>query len=478
MEVQRGLRDKLSKYLDTNSTFEVLMQTVGNADYDYSCFGVDAQDKLSDDRYMIFYNQVSSPKGEINYQGDSRSAKFIVRLSKLPSFINKLAFTVSIDGDSDMSKIQSHRLSIVQNGRNLIEFKLKGTDFQKETSLISIEIYKKGEWRFAAIGSGFNGGLGDLLRNYGGEEDETEEQPSQPTTRVAAPTPAQPRQAAQPSRPQPQPSQPATRAAAPTPAQPRQVAQPSRPQPQPSQAAARAFTPAAGAVAARSVNRPVNNAMLNEAVQNVRKVLPGLDLTQCRARIVLAIEASKNTAKFFSDGSMQNLITKVLPLAMQFSANAQLDYWLYSGRCKKMFPIGERNYAAAIPNDWGSLMWSLGENKTETTAMTEILSSCQPFNMPTYILFITSGNVALDNQIEQMVVSSSQLPVFWQFLGMGGNRYGVFERIQNLSGAAINNAKFAAISGFSQHSTPELYKFLLGDFSKWRKEAIRRGITS
>ncbi len=450
MEVQRGFRDKLSKHLDINSTFEVIIQTIGNAEYDYSCFGVDAQNKLSDDRYMVFYNQISSPKGEVSYQGDNRSAKFVVKLNKLPDSINKLAFTVSIDGNSDMSKIKSHQLSVVQNGRTVLNFKLSGSDFQRESSLISAEIYKKGEWRFAAIGSGFNGGLGDLLRNYGGEE-EAEEQPAQTSTSNA-------------TRPQPSPS-------------PSQNSKPQAPKPQPT-SVPRAFTPAAGASRPTTNARPINDAMLNGAVQNLKKVLPSLNLAQCRARIVLVIEASQQTAQYFSNGSMQNLITKVLPLAMQFSDNAQLEYWLYGSRPKKMFPIGERNYASAIPNDWGSLMWSLGENKSETTAMTEVLSSCQPFNMPSYILFITSGNIPLNSQIEQMVVSSSQFPVFWQFLGMGNSRYGVFENITNLPGSTVCNAKFAAISGFSQNSTPELYKFLLSDFSKWRKEATKMGLIS
>ena len=450
MEVQRGFRDKLSKHLDINSTFEVIIQTIGNAEYDYSCFGVDAQNKLSDDRYMVFYNQISSPKGEVSYQGDNRSAKFVVKLNKLPDSINKLAFTVSIDGNSDMSKIKSHQLSVVQNGRTVLNFKLSGSDFQRESSLISAEIYKKGEWRFAAIGSGFNGGLGDLLRNYGGEE-EAEEQPAQTSTSNA-------------TRPQPSPS-------------PSQNSKPQAPKPQPT-SVPRAFTPAAGASRPTTNARPINDAMLNGAVQNLKKVLPSLNLAQCRARIVLVIEASQQTAQYFSNGSMQNLITKVRPLAMQFSDNAQLEYWLYGSRPKKMFPIGERNYASAIPNDWGSLMWSLGENKSETTAMTEVLSSCQPFNMPSYILFITSGNIPLNSQIEQMVVSSSQFPVFWQFLGMGNSRYGVFENITNLPGSTVCNAKFAAISGFSQNSTPELYKFLLSDFSKWRKEATKMGLIS
>ena len=47
---------------------------------------------------------------------------------------------------------------------------LRGQDFHSEKAIISIELYRKGVWRFAAVANGFNGGLGDLLRSYGGEE--------------------------------------------------------------------------------------------------------------------------------------------------------------------------------------------------------------------------------------------------------------------------------------------------------------------
>ena len=46
----------------------------------------------------------------------------------------------------------------------------RGQDFHSEKAIISIELYRKGVWRFAAVANGFNGGLGDLLRSYGGEE--------------------------------------------------------------------------------------------------------------------------------------------------------------------------------------------------------------------------------------------------------------------------------------------------------------------
>ncbi|MBQ3451157.1 MAG: TerD family protein, partial [Selenomonadaceae bacterium] len=65
MIVQRGSRDKLEKFFDLNRPLKIILKTDGAATYDFCCFCVDANNKLSDDRYMIFYNQLSSPNGEI-----------------------------------------------------------------------------------------------------------------------------------------------------------------------------------------------------------------------------------------------------------------------------------------------------------------------------------------------------------------------------------------------------------------------------
>ena len=74
MDLRRGMRDKLEKYLDTGRTIEIVMETDGGAVYDYTCFGVDDAERLSDDRYMIFYNQTRSPNGEITGRAVFRHA--------------------------------------------------------------------------------------------------------------------------------------------------------------------------------------------------------------------------------------------------------------------------------------------------------------------------------------------------------------------------------------------------------------------
>ena len=167
MQVERGFRDKLSKYLDTSRSFNVEVSVSGNAVYDYSCFGVDENGQLSDDRYMIFYNQTSSPNGEISYSASASGANFSVNLGQLPDKISRLVFTVSIDGAGTMGEISVHTFSLGQ----ALTLLLSGQDFSGERAIISAEIYRKnGEWRFAAIAGGFNGGLPELLKHYGGHE--------------------------------------------------------------------------------------------------------------------------------------------------------------------------------------------------------------------------------------------------------------------------------------------------------------------
>ena len=171
MEISRGMRDKLDKYINAGAEFEVSMSIDGNDEYDFSCFGVDAAGKLSDDRYMIFYNQESSPQKEICYRRDGKVTKFRTDLSKLPQSIDKLVFTVNIDGNATMGSINAHNISISQNNQVQISLNLSGNDFKAEKAIISIEIYRKqGEWRFNAVARGFDGGLGNLLRFFGGEE--------------------------------------------------------------------------------------------------------------------------------------------------------------------------------------------------------------------------------------------------------------------------------------------------------------------
>jgi len=166
-EFARGQKGKLAD-LGCNSPFTVELDIAcAGMAIDVSCFGVDSADKLSDERYMVFYNQLASPEGAVKLDLGGGKPRFAVNLDALPASICKLVFVAAIDGNGTMRALGQSALSL----GGAIRFPWSGTDFQDEKAVIVGEVYRKDNvWRFGAVGQGFNGGLAALLAHFGGAE--------------------------------------------------------------------------------------------------------------------------------------------------------------------------------------------------------------------------------------------------------------------------------------------------------------------
>jgi tellurite resistance protein TerA len=154
--------------LGLGNRFEIgidVQRTSGSADI--SCFGLDAAGRLSDDRYMVFYNQLSSPGGAIVLRLQQGRASFQVDLAALPPSIAKLVFTAALDGAGTMRDVGQAVLRLGDSAH----FALGGADFASEKAVILGELYRRdGGWRVGAVGQGFDGGMAALLKHFGGEE--------------------------------------------------------------------------------------------------------------------------------------------------------------------------------------------------------------------------------------------------------------------------------------------------------------------
>ncbi|WP_217553792.1 TerD family protein [Streptomyces sp. GbtcB6] len=185
-EFQRGHKARISD-LTAGTDLYVGVQISGpGLTFDISCFGLDADERLSDDRYFVFFNQPKSPEESIQLlgaqAGDTES--FRITLDRIPSRIQKLAFTATIDGAGQMSQVAPGYIRIVAGGEEVARYSFNGSEFSTERAVMLGDFYLKDVWRFAAVGQGFDGGLEALLKNFGGEVAE-EEAP-------AAPEPQQP----------------------------------------------------------------------------------------------------------------------------------------------------------------------------------------------------------------------------------------------------------------------------------------------
>lgn len=200
-EFQRGHKAKISD-LTAGTDLYVGVQIAGpGLAIDISCFGLDANEQLSDDRYFVFFNQPKSPEESIQQlgaqAGDTES--FRVTLDRIPASIHKLSFAASIDGAGQMSQIGPGYIRVVAGGEEVVRYSFSGSEFSTERALMIGDFYLKDVWRFAAVGQGFDGGLAALLQNFGGEVAEEEPPAPQAQAPAGAPGFAPPPQAAAPA---------------------------------------------------------------------------------------------------------------------------------------------------------------------------------------------------------------------------------------------------------------------------------------
>ena len=149
-------------------------------DLDVSLFMVGKSGKVEQDEDFIFYNNLKHPSEAVEHLGDNRTGdgdgddeEILVDFSKMPDRIEKIAVTVTIyeakERRQNFGQVNNSYVRLVNsdNEEELLRYDL-GEEFSIETAIVVCEIYRhNGEWKFSAVGSGFEGGLEALCRSYG-----------------------------------------------------------------------------------------------------------------------------------------------------------------------------------------------------------------------------------------------------------------------------------------------------------------------
>ena len=149
-------------------------------DLDAAAFMVGENGICPTEKEFVFYGNLQHPSESVKHMGDNLTGEgegddeqILVDLEKVPANISKIAFTVTIyDADArrqNFGQVSNAFIRIVDDatGQELIRYDL-AEDFSIETAVVVGELYRhNGEWKFNAIGSGFQGGLAALCGHYG-----------------------------------------------------------------------------------------------------------------------------------------------------------------------------------------------------------------------------------------------------------------------------------------------------------------------
>jgi tellurium resistance protein TerD len=160
--------------------WDVRTTTGADFDLDASALVCGADGKVLSDQHFIFFNNLKSPDGTVEHTGDNLTGEgegddevVNVDLSKLTPQVDKVVFPVSIydaqNRGQSFGQVINAFIRVVDraNGTELARYDLT-EDASTETAMLFGELYRHGsEWKFRAIGQGYQSGLAGIARDYG-----------------------------------------------------------------------------------------------------------------------------------------------------------------------------------------------------------------------------------------------------------------------------------------------------------------------
>lgn len=392
---------------------------------DLCCFGVDAQEQLSDDRYFVFFNQKSSPEGAVRSlgSGGGMDERFVVDFSLLPPSISKLVFTCNIDGDGSMQQLQQLRLQLEIGGEVIAEFTLTGSDFQQEKALILGELYFKDIWRFNAVGQGYAGGLPALLKHFGGQE--------------APPAPKPPKVDLM------------KRVEEKAPALVSLVKQ------------------ARVSLEKTSLREHRAKVALCLDISGSMLLLYKSGQVQAFAERILAL-----ACLFDDDGSIDVFLFGAV--AHDVGAMSLDNFHGFIANMLQKYPLESRTqYGKAI-----EMIRRFYFPEVATRMSNSQLLSKTPTqsDLPVYVMFVTDGSTDDKEFSQRQIRMASYEPIFWQFMTIGGGQFEFLQQIDTMTDRYIDNASFFNVTEPKQLPDGELYGRLVQEYPNWVEKAKKQGL--
>lgn len=199
-----------------------------------------------------------------------------------------------------------------------------------------------------------------------------------------------------------------------------------------------------------------------------------------RAAVYLVLDRSGSMRPYYRDGTVQHLAEQALALAAHldddgtvpvvfFDTDAhpatEVSLDCYEGRVQELHQryghMGTTNYAAA--------MLEVIEHYTATGA-----------TAPALVIFQTDGGPDAKREAERVLCRAARLPLFWQFVGFGDDRFAFLRKLDELAvprKRIVDNAGFFAAGPRPRSWTDEaLYDALLAEFPAWLEAAGALGL--
>lgn len=214
---------------------------------------------------------------------------------------------------------------------------------------------------------------------------------------------------------------------------------------------------------------------MSKSAESLNKVLidmsksSKIDMSKHTARVALAMDYSGSMGLLFSDGSVQKTITRLLPIALKFDDNGELESWLFSNDCDRLDAVTITNYKNYVREVMKHSQMRMGGTNYAPVLkdMVKYYKDVEPSTVPAFIIFITDGENSDKKDTDEIIRELSNYNIFVQFIGIGNDNFNYLRSLDDMSGRKHDNTGFTAAKDMNRMSDEELYTEILRQYKDW-----------
>lgn len=194
-----------------------------------------------------------------------------------------------------------------------------------------------------------------------------------------------------------------------------------------------------------------------------------IDMTKHTARVALAMDYSGSMDWLYDNGSVQETISRLLPIALRFDDNGELESWLFSNGSERLKAVSADNYSSYVKKVMKKAhMYMGGTNYAPVLKeMVTYYKDIEPSEIPAFIIFITDGENSDVSATNAIIKELSEYNIFVQFIGIGDEDFDYLKSLDDMKGRKHDNTGFTAVKDMNKMSDEQLYTEILRQYKDW-----------
>lgn len=207
---------------------------------------------------------------------------------------------------------------------------------------------------------------------------------------------------------------------------------------------------------------------LNKTLGSLSSI-SGVDFSVHRAKVACVMDKSGSLSKQYRDGIIHEILLKIMPVALQFDDNGELDFWAFSNDFARISGMTLSNFDNYVEDVIQREYPKYGGTEFSPVLVDIYKKYCieEPSNLPVYIIFITDGDNADKKETTKIIKELAKHNIFIKFIGTGSNTN--FEYLRGLENIPkeVDNTDFFSAESIVAMNDDTLYENILRKYPEW-----------